>query len=188
MLGLAARAYAAACWLLIWKDLPCKAAAMVTAVRFHNRRCYNTCADRYLHPCLGAHAGKHIWRCWLSTLAAVWCQHPAVCHGDAAQAPTTVLPAASGRRIAGWAAHLPDDVRHARLVAHEGRQVGRLARVIAREGFGLALPATGALLRQEAQRPMARVCSTAGTDEGGRRRIQARGPAMPEQMLGEALM
>ena len=52
--------------------------------------------------------------------------------------------------------HLPHDVSHAGLVAHEGSQVDRLAGVVLGEGLALSLVALGTLLWQKSFRTMAR--------------------------------
>lgn len=54
-------------------------------------------------------------------------------------------------QLGPWLLHLAQDVGHARLVPHEGGQVGRLAGVIPGERLGLPLPPSGPLLGQETQ-------------------------------------
>ena len=51
---------------------------------------------------------------------------------------------------------------HAGLVAHEGRQVARLLRVVGRERLDLAAVSGGTLARQEAQRTVAVIESSSG--------------------------
>eukprot|EP00967_Tisochrysis_lutea_P137657 scaffold247483_cov39-Tisochrysis_lutea.AAC.1 len=52
--------------------------------------------------------------------------------------------------------NVTQDVSHASLVREEGREVGRLAAVILREGLHLAAEAASTLARQEAERSVAR--------------------------------
>lgn len=56
--------------------------------------------------------------------------------------------------------HIAHNVCHAGLVAHEGCQLRGLGRVILREGLDLSLSTPAPLLRQEAQRPVPRICKS----------------------------
>merc|ERR1719335_1603150 len=67
--------------------------------------------------------------------------------------------------------HVAHDVRHAGLVAHEGRKVARLRGVILREALHLAVHPLRALPREEAQRPAPRVSKLTVGHEKGKRRV-----------------
>ena len=62
--------------------------------------------------------------------------------------------------------HIAQDVRHARLVAHEGSEVARLRLVILREALHLTPEATSTLLGQETQRAVTRTLELTVRPEG----------------------
>lgn len=61
--------------------------------------------------------------------------------------------------LGAWLLDLTQNMSHAGLVAHEGGQVWRLARIILGERLDLALAPPGPLLGQEAQGTAPRVCA-----------------------------
>eukprot|EP01136_Pigoraptor_vietnamica_P044062 Opistho-1_new@20348 len=91
-------------------------------------------------------------------------------------------------RLRARAVELAHNVRHAGLVAHEGRQVARLRRIVTREALDLALMARSALAGKEPQVAVARRLKLAVRHCGGVRRTRRCSTTTEKEPMYSALI